>query len=1018
MATGVSLLLLLAAGEVVAMDRMLTDDFLVRDWDFYDGMPSSHVNGMAKTPDGFEWFATARGLTRFDGVRFVNFEVKNWKSLEEDEVMCLLVDRQGNVWAGTIAGKLLKLETNSLSPVDLGQTTRRMKLTSLAQTEDETIWIATDGAGIICLGPQGIQTFTTSDGLISNHVDRLLKDAQGQLWALAEGHLLKLTDGHWSPPLSLPGAIASIEVIAPGRSGGLLAVMLPDKFSKNRDLPIYEWKDGQWLLRPGERVPDAFCHLRITALLEDQSGCMWVGTSGGGVLFQKPGGAWQQLAPDSSYSRLNILCFSEDEENAVWIGAETELLLAKPRLVTSLRLPVEYKERSFMTVCARRDGSIWGGTDGAGVFRWQDGVLTHYGREQGLTNLQVNSIFEDSRTDLWAGTDGGVFRFDGEGFEPITEPAAMKAGTFSFFEDREQNLWIGSRGRLVHWHDGRYKVFGPANGIPTATIQSVIEDAQGRIWVGAPGAGLFRLEGEHFEVCKPVRRADGTPLDGWFDSNFVRGLVGDSDDSIWLITRGFGLERLKDGTIDQWKWPDDGLPSNHHFGMMDDARGNIWISSEMGIFGYSKQELKLYRRWQTPLPFAWHLTTADGLVYQVCSGFGQPIASKAPDGHFWFPDESALVAFDPVAVTRDIRTWPTVIEQVLVDGVSHPLPNAAAIRVKSGARSFEFQCTSPNILAADSLTFRHQLEGLDHDWVEDGNDHVFAYNRLPPGHYIFRVMARGPQGEWPKAATTLDLVVVPLFYERRPVQAAFGLTLVLLAVGAVWRFERTRSRRRLERLKFQYELDRERQRIARDIHDDLGAGLTQIILLSDNLNAASSQSPTGEKMIHEIANRARSLTRSMDEVVWAINPRNDSLESLMTYLNKFAQDFLVRAGLHCRWDVPIELPNLQLSAETRHNLYLASKEALNNIVKHANASEVWIRLEFGQHNFCLTVEDNGHGLKTDSKPKNGNGLYNIRQRLEEIHGHYEITSVAGKGTCVKFTVPIKPNTLPTAAYSE
>ena len=999
------------------MDRTLTDDFLIRDWDFYDGLPSSHIYAMAKTPDGFAWFATARGLTRFDGLRFVNFDVKNWRSLDEEVISSLLVDHEGKLWAGTLAGKLFKLETNGLSLVDLGPATPRAALTSLAQTSDEAIWMGTDGAGIIRRDQNGIQTFTTQDGLISDHVDTVLTGTGGELWALAEGHLLKFEAGHWSPPLPLPDGIESIQVIARGENGGLLAAMQPDKFSQNHDLPIYEWKDGQWSLRPGEPVPDALAHSHINALLEDQSGCAWCGTRGGGVLFQKPGGPWQQLAPESPNSRLNILCFSEDEANAVWIGAETGLLMARPRLVTSLRLPLEFKEHSFTTVCARRDGSIWGGTDGAGVFCWQDGMLTHYGLEQGLTNLEINSILEDHRTNLWIATDGGVFCFDGKGFEPVTEPAAMKAATFALFEDQQENLWVGSRGQLVRWHNGQFTVFGPTNGVPQATLQSMAENAHGQIWIGAAGGGLFRFDGERFQPCKPARRADGTPLDGWYDANFVRGLVCD-DDSVWLITRGFGLERLKNGIIDQWKWPDDGLPSNHHFGMMEDDQGNLWISSEMGIFGYSKKALDRYRRWQTPLPFAWHLTTVDGLAYEICSGFGQPLASRAPDGRLWFPDESALISFDPATVTQNIRTWPTVIETLTVDGLSLPLTNAVPGRVKSGARTFEFRCMSPNVLAADSLTFRHQLVGLDHDWVEDGNEQVFTYNRLPPGRYAFRVMAKSPQGEWPGAATTLDLVVVPLFYERRSVQAAAGLAMVLLAAGSVWRFERNRSRRRLQRLKFQYELDRERQRIARDIHDDLGAGLTQIILLSDNLNETSGQSSAGEKMVQEIASRARSLTRSMDEVVWAINPRNDSLESLMTYLNKFAQEFLVKAGLYCRWDVPIELPNLQLSAETRHNLYLASKEALNNIVKHANATEVWIRLEFGPQKFYLTVEDNGNGLQTASRPQNGNGLINIRQRLEEIHGQYEISSVPGKGTRVKFTVPIKQSTLPSTAISE
>ena len=280
------------------------------------------------------------------------------------------------------------------------------------------------------------------------------------------------------------------------------------------------------------------------------------------------------------------------------------------------------------------------------------------------------------------------------------------------------------------------------------------------------------------------------------------------------------------------------------------------------------------------------------------------------------------------------------------------------------------------------------------------------YNRLPPGRYIFRVMASGPEAEWPPLPTTFDLVVVPRIYERRSMQVAAGCVFVFLISGTVWRLERARWRHRLERLKLQYALDRERQRIARDIHDDLGSGLTQIILLSDSLREEVVQLPVGETMVREIASRARSLTRAMDEVVWAINPRNDTLESFLTYLNRFAQEYLTRAGLHCRWDVPLELPALTLSAETRHNLYLACKETLNNIVKHAGATEVWIRAELTPGRFCLAFEDNGKGFETSIGVERGNGLINIRQRLKDLRGQCNIDSSPGKGTKVQFVIRV------------
>ena len=288
--------------------------------------------------------------------------------------------------------------------------------------------------------------------------------------------------------------------------------------------------------------------------------------------------------------------------------------------------------------------------------------------------------------------------------------------------------------------------------------------------------------------------------------------------------------------------------------------------------------------------------------------------------------------------------------------------------------------------------------------MDAGTRRTAYYNRLAPRRYVFKVMAGSPERTWREAARPLPFVVLPRFYERRTVQILAGVVLVGAVAATVWRVERNRSRRRLERLHLQRAMDQERQRIARDIHDDLGSGLTEIILLSDTLRDETSALPASEKTATEISSRARSLTRTMDEVVWAVNPRNDSLESLLTYLNKFAQEYLTRAGVRCRWDVPLELPPTPLSAETRHHLYLACKEALNNVVKHAGASEVWVRLEAGRGRFTLTIEDNGRGFNGAKTPERGNGLLNMRKRLEELGGTCEIDSAPEKGTRVRFIV--------------
>jgi signal transduction histidine kinase len=293
---------------------------------------------------------------------------------------------------------------------------------------------------------------------------------------------------------------------------------------------------------------------------------------------------------------------------------------------------------------------------------------------------------------------------------------------------------------------------------------------------------------------------------------------------------------------------------------------------------------------------------------------------------------------------------------------------------------------------------------LDKEWVEAGSRREASYSRLPPGRYQFQVMARGPEDAWRGGFAGLAVEILPRFWERRPVQLAAGLALLAGVAGAARTVERTRSRRRLERLELQRTLDAERHRIARDIHDDLGSGLTEIILLSDSLDEALQPTPADHKLAGEIAARARSLTRAMDEVVWAVNPRNDTLEGFLTYLDKFAQDYLSRAGLRCRWHVPPEVPELPLSAEVRHSLFLACKEALHNIIKHARASEVAVRLDLTEAGFTLAIEDDGQGFAAAQPPPRGNGLANMRQRLKELHGLCRVESTLGRGTRVSFSL--------------
>jgi signal transduction histidine kinase len=530
-------------------------------------------------------------------------------------------------------------------------------------------------------------------------------------------------------------------------------------------------------------------------------------------------------------------------------------------------------------------------------------------------------------------------------------------------------------------------------------------DLEGRLLAVISGVGVYRQNGDRFEPLKVSKTGNNTQHE-WSagPSAHVRALLCAADGSIWAGTHGFGLWRLRPDGTDQWTVEKGGMQSNYLFGIQDDKRGNLWLGSESGILGIPKDLLGRKSGSDGVSLGTWQLTLADGLASNICSAMGRAGAACSADGSMlWFTNGTALAGFAPANLSKNSLTRRPVIEEVIIDGL--PVPNSSEpFEVKSGARTFELHYTSPNLESPERQRFRYQLKGIDRDWVDAENRRVAIYNRLDPGVYEFRVRAGRNDDTWLDSASPLRFEVIPRFYERSAVKTAAGIFLFFSVGGAAWAIERSRSRRRLERITLLRAMDLERQRIARDIHDDLGSGLTEIILLSDTLREEVEGDPAASKSARAISNSARSLTRAMDEVVWAVNPGNDSLESFLNYINDFAQEFLTNANVRYRWAAPEEVPDLSLSSETRHSLYLACKEALNNATRHAAASEVHVRLNIDPTGFSISIEDNGQGFEPGTTRKGGRGLVNMQQRLLDIGGRCEIQSKPGGGTKVTFAL--------------
>jgi len=391
------------------------------------------------------------------------------------------------------------------------------------------------------------------------------------------------------------------------------------------------------------------------------------------------------------------------------------------------------------------------------------------------------------------------------------------------------------------------------------------------------------------------------------------------------------------------------------------------------------------------------------------------------NGELWLATPDGVLNVDTHQSEATPSEFPVYIVSVAVNG-QRPVsllpgelwaPNAGPrppFAPPEEVGSLEIQFTALSFVAPEDIEFRHKLEGSDPDWVSDGNARSVRYGRLPSGPYRFRVAARNAGGVWQEAGHPFAFIVPTPLWLQPWALGSYGLAAVALVTGVVRIVSHRRLRFTLARLEQQQSLERERMRIARDMHDEMGSKLTKISFLSEHAQVDAHAGPLAEK-IEAIAQTSRELLQTMDEIVWVVNPRNDTLENLANYLSHYAVEYFQNTSLECELSLPGETPHFPLSSEMRHNLFLAFEEALNNVLKHSGATLVKVEMAVTGLEFELKITDNGKGFAAAPAapaqrpaPRGGNGLKNMRQRLELLGGEFLVASQPGTGTTVTLRI--------------
>ena len=967
-------------------------------WETDDGLPQNSVIAMAQTRDGYLWLGTLNGLVRFDGLHFTVFDESNTPELNSSKIISLFEDRAGNLWVGTQTAGVVLVKDGQLTHLPIGQGGAERRLAAVCEDPKGAVWLYTANGELWRYEAGHYQAFLIDQGRPSA-CRSLIAEPAGPVWVGTDRSQSAIGPTADVSSLDLPVEqnvpVGRLDFLLASRAGG---------YWRLADGRVQKWRTNQ-LERDVGPYPWDSRLTRVTAACEDSQGNLVIGTRGAGVFWFDPQGQATCLSTNEGLSHNLVLSLQVDREGTLWVGTDGGGLNRVKRQVFAVL--EESRNQTVQSLCEDERGGLWIGFNtvefnaSGAAYLW-DGVLQRFGPAQGLLNSSVWAVFADRSRQVWAGTYGGLYQLRDGRFQ---RPAGVAAVILAIHQDRQGQLWFGTPEGLMRREERGWKVFTTRDGLSADEVRAIADDLEGNLWVGTRGGGLNRLRDGQFTSFR--KKPDGLPSDN------IAALHVDSEGVLWIATDGGGLGRLRDG---RWKryTTREGLVSNSLGYLLEDDAGYLWIGSNAGLMRVAKQALNdcaadgrivsvPCRAYGKP----------DGLPTRECTSGSQPGAVRARDGTLWFPTIKGLTSVDPTQLHPNTNPPPVLIESVLVDdqpfsrlalGVKGP----ASVTIPARRERLEIHYTSLNLGAPDRARFRYRLEDYESAWVEAGNTRVVRYPKLPPDNYRFHVTACNEDGLWNETGSSLAITILPPFWRTGWFLTVTALAVLGAIVGSVHYVSTQRLKRQVERMKQQEALEKERGRIARDLHDQLGASLTQIALLGELAESDKDAAAEVEAHAQQISKTARETTRVLDEIVWAVNPSNDTLEGLINYVCKYAQDYLTVAGLRCRLEVPAQLPATALPPEVRHNVFLAAKEALTNVVRHAQATEARLRLRLEPTAFTLEIEDNGRGVAglNDPRAQTRNGLRNMRRRMEDLGGSFSIGPSPGRGAVVRLTVPL------------
>ena len=993
----------------------------------YPAIPH-RVQGIVQDKYGYIWLGSTDGLYRFDGInykRYVHNEY-NVNSICANNCYPMLVDSQGLMWIRTSSGlSVMNTSINTFRNYYLSDSLFNDIISGVLEDNKHNIWICSMGRKNLTKYEPTTNKFTSfmfSDSVYSKgcRTFGITYDHDKIIYTASDAGVVPFNTTTEKYENSLPGAYPGYgeklfnwgtQCVLNSKDGKLYT----GYWNNPKDVLVVGIYGKQNKFVSGETPSVEPKYYNTGTLAEKSDNELWIGTSLGALFVYNKKTNTCVLCkhnvddPKSFPLEPNSLTSSifKDKAGCTWINADNKLVKADDMDQTVKRYRIiqtnDVKDEYTITINTvvkdwNKNKLLIGTWSGYGFYKADEStkVLENsrvYACKKNSFNAMIE-IIKGNDGNRWAVNVNELLRYDTikKTFVPFETDKPFPSNITDYFSFN--SLIEDSRGHLLMgtFRHGLYD-FNPKDNTcvnypetlynpkhaGSDMMHPCFEDSDGNIWlVSFDGTYLFNLRNKSFT------RVDYKPGDKKYNDG--RDLLKDKHGNIWKTSEHNGFRKynpvskkfeLVMTNIDtrQIRMSD----------MQEDNRGYIWINTEEEIcrfdplrntFLFPKQTMGI----DMGLSIA-GFCKEDGTLYTSNGALLYETNTNRFDGNLNVPN----IVFNSFKIfNRD-----TVFAENLNDIKTITLPyDKNFISVEFAALNFSH---------SEYNQYAYRMDGVDLDWVMSGNKNSASYSNLAPGAYVLHVKGSNNTGLWNQTGATLTIIITPPWWQTWWARLCMGAAVALLLVAGIKLY--TARKLHIQKTEFekQQALDAERSRISRDLHDDIGAGLTGISMLSEQLQHLSEPERI-QKNASKIRESSSQLVDVMSEIVWSMNSKNDNLENLLGFIRNYVLNYFEGLPVKLSMEYPDVIPDVEIKSKERRNVFLVVKETLNNIVKHAQATEVVLHVDINANGMKIKITDNGKGFEISQVRRFGNGLKNMQSRMNEIGGSFDIRTEGGKGT--------------------